>query len=486
MSGIAPSVYSRNDWIWDEQGLNLSRQRPTRTKDMGLPSPDLPQQRSRPPVVLLVDDDTGVHHAVTRNLAQVGVANVEHAYNVFQALDLLGRRAVDVLLLDLDLPGERGEKLLERLQPLIRGGRLEVVMLTSDSGVSTAMRCARLGALDYLVKTAEAYRALGSTVERALSARRTRRAEAVRLWTDETQSLVLHLARSRSPAVRQLLARLDELAATPGPVLIEARPGQKAAHLAFEVHRRSRPDDALFLSVDARGFAADTLLRAMGAEGLPADRLASWELAEGGTLFIDGVEQLDTVGRMALEGLLADTSPVRVIMAAPPGQTASLAWSTWLRVRDRRALAVPLSDRREDIPLILDDWSARRAAVGGQTTFSADAVLALQSYEWRRDLDELEELLAVLLVRVGSGCVELSDLPITIASPLLAQRAVARSAHGQVYERAMEILERDLFQQVLARHHGDLDRAAAELGVSAAVLRRQLQALGLIPPSRSS
>jgi DNA-binding NtrC family response regulator len=423
-------------------------------------------------VVLLVDDEPGVHEAVIRHLERPGLARLEHAYNVFQANDVLARTPIDLILLDLDLPGERGETLLDRVQPDIRGGRFEVVMLTSDGGVPSAVRCARLGALDYLTKTAEAYASLGKTLEAAMASRRHRRAAATHVWHDETQALVLNLTRSRVPAARTLTARLNELAASPGPVLIEARPGQKAAHLAHYLHSRSQPSEALFVALDARASSSDSTLKTLERPQAPVERLAAWALSDSGTLFIENIDQLDHSGRGVLEHLLNENGTARVVVAVAPGQATGLGHDAWRRLRDRRVTAVPLSERRADVPLLVELWRERQ--VSPAPRFSADAIAALQEYHWPRDLEELEELLAGLALHLGAEQVELADLPLPVIAPLLARRAAARSSYGQVYERSMKLLERELFRHVLARHHGDQRLAAAELGISLALFRRQL------------
>jgi serine/threonine-protein kinase len=120
------------------------------------------------PVVLVVDDEESFH-AVTRKRLQ-SYRRIS-AYSALQALDAVSAHAVDVVLLDLNLPDRSGLEILEELRAL--GGNLVVIVCTADASVDLAVQCMKRGATDFLVKTHESFAALGSRVESALRKRPT-------------------------------------------------------------------------------------------------------------------------------------------------------------------------------------------------------------------------------------------------------------------------------------------------------------------------
>jgi CheY-like chemotaxis protein len=120
------------------------------------------------PVVLVVDDEESFH-AVTRKRLH-GYRRIS-AYSALQALDAVSAHAVDVVLLDLNLPDRSGLEILEELRAL--GGNLAVIVCTADASVDLAVQCMKRGATDFLVKTHESFAALGTRVESALRKRPT-------------------------------------------------------------------------------------------------------------------------------------------------------------------------------------------------------------------------------------------------------------------------------------------------------------------------
>jgi DNA-binding NtrC family response regulator len=430
-------------------------------------------------VVLVVDDEPRVHETVERHLTKVAGIEVAHAHNAFQARELLEHRKVDVILLDLDMPGEPGDVLLGRLRGSIEAGRFEVMILTAIGTVDNAFRCARLGAFDYVTKSADAYLRLGEHVTRALAHRRYRRAALVAELRDEARGYALQLLRSRTPEVQTMVASLTRLARSPGPVLLETVPGMRPELVARFFHDQTAARDAPFVRLDTRAVAGEELLRALGARpgGTGALTPAAWELAEDGVLLVDDLDHLEGPARDALARLF-DEERVRLVLVASPDAVRELKGEPWVRARARLARLVPLAERRDDLPMLLHWWSEAHPSPTGRLVFSDEAAQALAAYDWPRNHDELDETLLALQTRRGGARIELMDLPLPLAAAWVARRAAAEASHGQIYERAVAELERALIRNILEEHGGSVREASAALGISYAAIRRLLARLG--------
>jgi DNA-binding NtrC family response regulator len=438
--------------------------------------------------VLVVDDEPRFHETLDRALRETSYRRLA-AYNVFQARDILRHEPVDVVLLDLGLPGARGDELLAELGDAILGGRTEVVMVTSDRSTTTAVRCAHAGAFDFVEKTAELYEQMPLVIHRALEHRRQRRTALAARAAKAAQEHIVPLVRSASPEVKSLVRRLHTVAGTIAPALIEAADGLGVEHLAHYLHLQSPREGNPFVVIDLSRLGpseADAQLLTAPIDGAVSDI----ELADGGTLYLAAVDRLSVQGQGALVRLLASgESPssrghrldVRVVASTARPDALSLELSSLFGVQHLR---VPtLRERSEDVPMLLE-WSAeRRLPPGLRPRFTGEALWALRAYSWPGQLRELEELVTQLGAARGGGVVELTDLPFPIAVEYLGQRASGEAGAGRsLYRAAVSQFHRLLFGQVLKQHGGNRRAAARALGIPYPTFKRKVRQLGMGGP----
>jgi DNA-binding NtrC family response regulator len=452
--------------------------------------------------VLVVDDEERFHENVARALSSVRGLRRLAAYNVFQARDILHHESVDVVLLDLNMPGVRGDTLLQELKPDVEAGRMEIVVISANESVQSAVSCTKSGAFDYILKSAEVYRQVELLIKRALEHRRQRRAALVARAAVDAEEFVTNLVSSAAPEAKKAVYRANEFAASRVPVLIEGAPGSGVEHVAHFLHLQSSRSQAAFVVMDAKRLAPGEL-NAMLARGAgtkpgpsdapPAGRPSELELADGGTLFLDSIEHLDPRVQRQLVPLMLGVSDgsdnaarrfdVRIVAACADGKAATLD-SAVRQLLDLSKLRLPrLSERRDDIPLLLE-WSAERRLVrAARPRWAPEAIRALQDYDWPRNVSELEELVVQLGATRAGAVIALADLPFQIVVAHLTRRAderptVGENGGGKLYEMAMAHFQHTLLHHVLLAHGGDPSKAAAALGVPLGMLKKELNLPG--------
>ena len=245
------------------------------------------------PTILIVDDEPGVRTALTGVLHDEGYA-VESVASGEECLDRVTRGAVDLVVLDVWLPGMDGLATLARLRE--RQVDAQVVLISGHGNIESAVRAIKLGAFDFVEKPLS----LEKTVLVVRNALRQRRLEmenvALRARVDRHETMV-----GESYAIRQLREQVAMAAPTNGRVLIYGENGTGKELVARTIHALSRRRHSTFVEVNCAAIPEDLIESELfghvrGAyTGAVADRRGKFELADGGTIF------LDEVGDMSLK-----------------------------------------------------------------------------------------------------------------------------------------------------------------------------------------
>src|SRR6266699_2075379 len=367
--------------------------------------------------VLVVDDEPGVRCALSGVLRDEGY-NVEAVDSGEACLDRVLRGMVDVIVLDVWLPGLDGLATLARLRQMKIDA--QVVVISGHGNIESAVKAIKMGAFDFVEKPLS----LEKTVLVIRNALRQRRLEAenrdLRARVDRTQTMV-----GDSSAMRQLQEQVAMAAPTNGRVLIYGENGTGKELVARTIHALSRRRTSAFVEVNCAAIPEELIESELfghvrGAfTGAVADRRGKFEMADGGTIF------LDEIGDMSLK------TQAKVLRVLQEQTMEAVGGSTRIRV-DARVLAatnkdlpaeiragrfredlyfrlnvvpifVPsLRERQEDIPLLADDFMAMLAREYGRRPkiFEPDAVAALQRYPWPGNVRELRNLVERLMIMV--------------------------------------------------------------------------------------
>jgi two-component system nitrogen regulation response regulator NtrX len=452
------------------------------------------------PVILVVDDEAGVRSALGGVLRDEGYL-VDAVASGEACLDRASRGPIDLVILDVWLPGIDGLVTLERLRE--RGVDAEVVMISGHGNIESAVRAIRMGAFDFVEKPLS----LDKTVLVVRNALRQRHLEA------ENRALREHVDRQftivgESPALRQLREQIAMAAPTNGRVLIFGENGTGKELVARNVHALSRRRRGPFVEVNCAAIPEELIESELfghvrGAfTGAVADRRGKFEVADGGTLFLDeiGDMSLKTQAKVlrALQEQVVDRVggastvkvDVRVIAATNKDLTAEIRGGRFREDLYFRLNVIPISvpplrARGDDIPLLAEHFLAQLAREYGRRAkvISPGAMAALREYAWPGNVRELRNVLERVLIMVPGDTIEAHHLalPGMAATPDLDDDL--REIDAPLQE-ARERFEKDYILRVLAANRGNMSRTADALGVERSNLYRKMKGFGIAPARR--
>jgi two-component system, NtrC family, nitrogen regulation response regulator NtrX len=451
------------------------------------------------PTILIVDDEPGVRTALTGVLTDEGYV-VESVSTGEACLDRLARGPVDLVLLDVWLPGIDGLTTLQRLRE--RQVDAQVVLISGHGNIESAVRAIKLGAFDFVEKPLS----LDKTVLVIANALRQRRLEAenraLRARVDRSQTMV-----GESYAIRKLRDQIATAAPTNGRVLIFGENGTGKELVARTVHALSLRRSGPFVEVNCAAIPEELIESELfghirGAfTGAVADRRGKFEVADGGTIFLDEVGDMSLKTQAKVLRVLQEQTvdavggksikiDVRVIAATNKDLPAEIRANSfredlYYRLNVIPVFVPPLRDRREDIPLLADYFMSQLSREYGRRpkVFEPSAMIALQHYAWPGNVRELRNLIERLMIMVPTDSIFVSDLTF-LDSAATAAGAAAPLAERLTLHEARDRFERDLILKTLAEQNGNMSKTAEVLGVERSNLYRKMKAFGIAPSRR--
>jgi len=453
------------------------------------------------PSILIVDDEPGVRTALTGVLRDEGYA-VEAVSTGEACLDRLTRGPVDLIVLDVWLPGMDGLATLARLRE--RQVDSQVVLVSGHGNIESAVRAIKLGAFDFVEKPLS----LEKTVLVVGNALRQRRLEAenqaLRARVDRTQTMV-----GQSYAMRQLREQVAMAAPTNGRVLIYGENGTGKELVARTIHALSRRRSGAFVEVNCAAIPEDLIESELfghvrGAfTGAVADRRGKFEAADGGTIFLDEIgdmsiktqaKVLRVLQEQTMEPVGGTTSisvDARVLAATNKDLQSEIRAGRfredlYFRLNVIPIFVPPLRDRQEDIPLLADHFMAEFAREYGRRVKSLDpgAISAIQHYPWPGNVRELRNVIERLMIMVPGDSISASDLSFLDRDGFDRPEVSAAVAERLTLHEARDRFERDLILRTLADQQGNMSRTADTLGVERSNLYRKMKAFGIAPARR--
>jgi DNA-binding NtrC family response regulator len=452
------------------------------------------------PVVLVVDDDPGVRESFRLIL--------EDHYEVVDvpdgpaALGVVRAAAVDLVLLDIRLPGMDGIEVLERIKALDEG--IEVILVTAVKTVRTAVAAMKLGAFDYLTKPFEEDELL-SLSRRALERRALER-EVAFLRSELARAHDYDEIVGRHPTIEKLHGLIAQVARTSTTVLITGESGTGKELVARAIHRQGPRREGPFIAVNPAAIA-ETLIESdlFGHErgaftGAHQRRLGKFELAHGGTLFLDEIGTLRAELQAKLLRVLQEreiervggTRPVRIdvrfIAATNTNLKAAVSSGAfredlYYRLNVVPVVVPPLRERIQDVVLLVEHFIRRdnRRFHKRIEGLSPEALAALQAYRWPGNVRELENVVERCAVLTEGPVIQLNDLPLDISLPQQATKV--RAAEALPLNEATDQFERQIVLRVLERVGWNLTEAGRILEVHRNSLRAKLARWGVRGPS---
>ena len=454
-----------------------------------------------PSRVLVIDDDEAICGLIAKYLQHHG-HTVEVMYDGREIERALAS-PLDVILLDVNLPGVDGFSLLERV--VRERNDISVVMLTASAGVESVVEAMRRGAFDYLTKPID-FQRLNIVIRNATEHTR------LRLATDGLRAAIIRGDGGpdlicASQAMSEVISLVERVAATRVPVLIHGESGSGKEVVARRVHARSRRRDGPFVSINCTALPADVLeVELFGSsEGgqRRKDGHSKLEEALGGTLFLDEVGELDmelqtrllrVLQEADLDRARAERTEPRIIAATSrhlPSEVSRghFRADLFYRLNVFSITVPPLRDRRDDIPALARYAMARFAAreTKPPPQLSEDALSLLGEYDWPGNVRELNNVIERAALLCGGSAIRPSDLPDEIREAVRQKEASQHrngapkgdGLKGSSSVRPLQELEREMMIAALKETQGNVSEAARRLGIGRATFYRRAQRYGL-------
>lgn len=457
--------------------------------------------------LLVVDDEKNLRLVVQKEMTRQG-HEVEVAEDGESAWTLIEEEDFDVVLCDINMPHLDGVSLLRRTRELCQYPP-EVIMLTGQATVETAIEAMKLGAYDYLTKP---YRIaeLGALVEAA--------AEKQQLKLDN-QRLRAQIARSNrslpeivadSPQMKESLRLVQRVAPSDTSVLITGESGVGKELIAQAIHRLSDRADKPFIDLNCAALQ-DTLLESelFGHEagafsGARSRKLGLFEIADGGTLFLDEIMEmpmplqskllraLETRSFFRVGGVKKVSVNVRLLAATNRDKGDAIADGSFradlmYRINSFEINIAPLRERREDIEP-LSRYLLGKLAGPNAPRLSDAAVDALHSFDWSGNVRQLRNCLERAVLLADNGVITPRELPPEIAfrdsRPAVSvsyqppRPNGASSFHNAVPTNLRDV-ERQQIIGALEKTGWHRGKTAELLGISPSTLYRRLREYGL-------
>jgi DNA-binding NtrC family response regulator len=455
-----------------------------------------------PGTILVVDDERAICVAIQRLLAGRG-HRVETVSSGEAAIERLGGDPVHLVITDLGLKGVSGMDVLRWVRA--RAPETAVIMITAFGSEKIAVEAIKLGAADYLPKPFDNDE-LEVMVERVLEGVTLRR--DLRLLQEKVADAYgFDTLVGRSPAMQRVFDVIRKVADTDLTVLVRGPSGTGKELVANAIHYRSPRRTRPLVKVNCAAFSRELVESELfGHEkgaftGAAATREGKFEIADGGTLFLDEIGDMSLETQAKILRVLQERELERVggnkTIRVDVRVLAATNHDLEARVRDGRfredlyyrlnvvTVALPaLGERTGDLPLLIEHFLGAAAASlrRERKTVAPDAYRALLAHEWKGNVRELQHALEQATALASGPEIQLADLPASIRGPT-DDPAVGgdRSSFKEAKQRLIERFEREFIADALARHRGNVSRAAEEMGMYRQHLQVKLAEYGIDP-----
>ena len=451
--------------------------------------------------ILIVDDDSDVLLSAELVLKKE-FRRVATESDPRRLAAALRQEPFDVVLLDMNFSpgttsGQEGVECLRTVEKL--SPDTKVIFMTAHGGVETAVKAMKEGASDFVVKPWDNEK-LVATVGATL--RFSQAAQTVKDLETRQRELSRYLGAPEveivggSPAMERLLGDIQKIARTDAPVLILGENGTGKELVARAIHRASARAGNPFVHVDL-GAVPETLFESelfghkKGAfTDAKEDRAGRFEIAAGGTLFLDEIGNLTLPLQAKLLGVLQTGQVTRVGADKPVQMNARIVSATNMarddlldRLHFRQDLLYrintveihvpPLRERPDDIGLLIGHYAQRFAKKYGKAVapLSAMTLDELRGYSWPGNVRELVHAVERAVIMAEDSSLRIQDL--------LVQGRAAAAPQDPQRELNLEALEETAIRQAIAKHAGNMSKAAQELGLGRTTLYRKMAKHGL-------
>jgi len=445
-----------------------------------------------PKTILIADDEPGIRSSLQK-LLEFEAFRVVLAEDGQRALDILRDRAVDLVLLDIKMPGLDGLEVLSQIhrdQP-----QLPVVIISGHGSIATAVEATRLGAYDFIEKPIDADRMLlvirNGLAQRKLLRENVSLKDAVR---EKTRVV------GEDPAIKKIMETVRKVASANVRVLIMGENGTGKEMIARSLHESSPRVEEPFIEVNCAAIPEELIESELfGHErgsftGAVARRVGKFEMADGGTLFLDEVGDMSLNAQAKVLRVLQESEfervggtetmkvDVRVIAATnkdllKASRENQFREDLFYRLNVVPITVPPLRERPGDIPLLVDHFLRETARETGQAPkrLSRAAMDRLREHAWPGNVRELKNLVERVVILSAGSTIEVSDLP--DFAP--AERSGTRFFEIDTYPAFKDAIEKEFFERKLRLYNHNVSKTARRLAMQRSNLYKKLEKYGI-------
>ncbi|HTP51109.1 MAG TPA: sigma-54 dependent transcriptional regulator [Anaeromyxobacteraceae bacterium] len=459
--------------------------------------------------LLIVDDELNIRRVLVAMLKREGYETTAAADGE-QALAVLHRSPVDVVITDLIMPKLGGLELLKRVGTEFPD--VPVIMITAHGTVDTAVEAMKAGAFDYITKPFEQDE-LKKVIVKATRARDLERQHLHPAAGDAERPPLV----GQSAAMRAVYEVISKVADSPSTVLITGESGTGKELVALALHRGSSRRDQPLIKVNCAAIPKDLVESELfGYEkgaftGAVGSKPGRFELADGGTLFLDEIGEIPVEMQVKLLRALQESEfehvggiktirvDVRLIAATNRDLKSLIAEGRFREDLFYRLNVVPIAlpplrERKEDIPPLTQHFVEKYDRRLGKKVerLDPDALEILLGYSWPGNIRELENLMERSVLFADGPVISASQLPeslrekttgapmpIAAVGPIGAIAAPSGASMKEIVRQAQAELERELISRALEETDGNVTRAAKRLQISRKSLQVKMKELGL-------
>src|ERR1700722_572093 len=451
--------------------------------------------------ILVVDDETDIRLLIKGILNDEGLS-VREAGNSDETLNAIKQRKPSLVILDIWLQGSKkdGMEILKDIR--VDHPDLPVIMISGHGNIETAVAAIKIGAYDFIEKPFKSDRLILQVQHALDTARLKRENQELKNRTGGDHEIV-----GKSAAMNQVRQIIERVAPTNSRVMITGPYGVGKETVARNLHSQSRRANGPFVAVNCGASQPDMLdIELFGTENSingAGRKVGAFELAHGGTLYLDEVGDMppDTQGRVVrvlqeqaftrVGGNTRVEVDIRVIASSSADpqeemQLGRIRQDLYYRLSVVPIKIPPLTERREDIPLLAHHFLARAAEVSGMPArvLGDDAMAALQAYAWPGNVRQLRNAMEwILIMATGdtSESIRADMLPpeITSSTPNVLRWEKSGEVMGLPLRDAREMFEREYLLAQVTRFGGNISRTATFVGMERSALHRKLKLLGV-------
>lgn len=458
--------------------------------------------------VLVVDDNARARQSIVDVLKAAG-HEVMSSASAIEALKIVEKSPFDVIVTDLQMPGMDGLAFIRTLSE--RKVESQIVMITAFASVTSAVEAMRFGAFDYIEKPFDVEQ-LETLIARALRhGDKVGLRSSVPALAPAWQSIMI----GQSRGLAHLRQRIAQAAPTDETILITGESGTGKELVARCVHAASRRSGRALVGLNCPALSPQLMESELfGHErgaftSADAPRVGRFELAEGGTILLDEITEIDLTLQAKLLRVLQERSyervgasesrraDVRVVATTNRDLQAEVVagrfrQDLYFRLAVVPIVVPPLRERLEDVPLLVNHFANEAASRLGKEPceLSCDGLDLLCNYHWPGNVRELENLVTRASVLAADSTITADDLRLWLIDPTgrccPAESPAAMTSAGEAVGvgTRLEDMERRLIEATLEHYDGHRAKAAQALGIGIRTLTNKLRLYGYAPRAR--